>query len=97
MARFRAFIELALACVAVIGCAISWSEVRSTVAVAPVAHGQPVTMSVVYDPQQLLLTMLLTMVAGVLAVVGMARLRRARPKPSPSPGPGLSQGQLSES
>ena len=78
MARFRAFIELALACAAVIGCAISWSEVRSTVAVAPVAHGQPVTTSVVYDPQLLLLTLVLLTTAGVLAVVGLARLRRVR-------------------
>jgi hypothetical protein len=77
MARFRAFIELALACAAVVGCAISWSEVRSTVAVAPVASGQPVTTSVVYDPQLLLLTLLLATAAGILAVVGVARLRRA--------------------
>ena len=76
MARFRAFIELALACAAVIGCAISWSEVCSTVAVAPVAHGQPVTMSVVYDPPLLLLTLMLAAAAGMLTVVGVARLRR---------------------
>ncbi len=77
MARFRAFLELALACAAVVGCAISWSEVRSTVAVAPVADGQPVTTSVVYDPPLLLLTLLLATAAGMLAVVGVARLRRA--------------------
>jgi hypothetical protein len=76
MARFRAFIELALACAAGIGCVISWSEVRSTVAVAPVAHGQPVTTSVVYDPQLLLLALLLAAAAGMLTVVGVARLRR---------------------
>jgi hypothetical protein len=76
MARFRAFIELALACTAVVGCAISWSEVRSTVAVAPVADGQPVTTSVAYDPPLLLLTLLLATAAGMLAVVGVARLRR---------------------
>jgi hypothetical protein len=76
MARFRAFIELALACAAVIGCAITWSEVRSTVAVAPVAHGQPVTTSVVYDPPLLLLTLVLAAAAGMLTVVGVARLRR---------------------
>ncbi len=76
MARFRAFIELALACAAVAGCVASWSGVRSTVAVAPVADGQPVTTSVVYDPQLLLLTLLLATAAGMLAVVGVARLRR---------------------
>jgi hypothetical protein len=77
MARFRAFIELALACAAALGCAASWSAVRSTVADAPVASGQPVTTSVVYDPQLLLLALLLATAAGILAVVGVARLRRA--------------------
>ena len=50
---------------------------RSTVAVAPVAAGQPVTTSVVYDPPLLLLTLLLATAAGMLSVVGVARLRRA--------------------
>jgi len=77
-ARSRAVTELAIACAAVLGCALSWSQVRSTVQVAPVADGQPVTTSVVYDPPLLLLTLLLATVAGVLAVVGAARLRRAR-------------------
>jgi NO-binding membrane sensor protein with MHYT domain len=97
IARYRALVELALACAALVGAAVSWLHARSTVGVAPIADGQPVTMSVVYDPQQLLLTMLLGMVAGVLTVIGMTRLRRARPEPSPSPGEGQSQGQLSES
>ena len=80
MARIRAVIELALACAAVVGCAISWSAVRSTVAVAPVAAGQPVTTSVAYDPPLLLLTLLLATAAGMLLVIGIARLRRvARP------------------
>jgi hypothetical protein len=35
-------------------------------------------MSLVYDPQLLLLTLVLLTTAGVLAVVGIARLRRAR-------------------
>jgi hypothetical protein len=76
MARFRAFVELVLACAAALGSAASWSAVRSTVPVAPVADGQPVTTSVVYDPQLLLLTLLLATAAGILAVVGVARLRR---------------------
>lgn len=77
-ARFRAFIELALACAAALGCAASWLGVRSAVAVAPVTDGQPVTTSVVYDPQLMLLTLLLATAAGMLAVVGVARLGRAR-------------------
>lgn len=76
-ARTRAVIELGLACAAVLGCALSWSQVRSTVTVGPVTDGQPVTASVVYDPPLLLLTLLLATAAGVLAVVGTARLRRA--------------------
>jgi hypothetical protein len=78
MARFRAFFELAVACAAVLGCAASWSGVRSTVPVAPVADGQPITTSVVYDPQLLLLTLLLATAAGILAVIGVARLTRLR-------------------
>jgi hypothetical protein len=85
MVRFRAFVELVMACAAALGCAASWSVVRSTVPVAPVADGQPVTTSVVYDPQLLLLTLLLATVAGMLAVVGVARLRRAgRAQPAAS-------------
>jgi hypothetical protein len=50
------------------------------VEVAPVANGQPVTTAVVYDPSLLLLTLLLATTAGMLLVVGIARLRRvARP------------------
>ncbi len=77
-AKFRAVVELVLACAAVVGCAVSWSGVRSSVPVAPVAQGQPVTTSVVYHPSLLLLTLLLATAAGMLAVVGVARLRRAR-------------------
>lgn len=76
IARLVAVVELVLACAAAVGCAISWSGVRSTVTVAPVADGQPVTTSVVYDPPLLLLTLLLAAVAGILAVIGAARWRR---------------------
>jgi hypothetical protein len=75
-ARLPAVVELILACAAAVGCVISWSGVRSTVSVAPVADGQPVTTSVLYDPPLLLLTLLLAAVAGILAVIGAARLRR---------------------
>ncbi len=89
----RALVELGLACAALVGAGVSCSHARSTVGVAPITDGQPVTMSVVYDPQQLLLTMLLAMVAGVLAVVGMGRLRRARRSPNaPADGPNCHSG-----
>jgi hypothetical protein len=77
--RYRAALELTLAAVALLGCALSWSNTRSTRAVGPIADGQPTTMSVVFDPQWVMLTFLLATVAGVLAVVGTARLRRRRP------------------
>lgn len=76
-ARLPAVVALILACAAAVGCAISWSGVRSTVTVAPVAEGQPATTSVIYDPPLLLLTLLLAAVAGILAVIGAARLRRS--------------------
>ena len=65
MARLRAVLELLLACAAAVGCAASWSAVRSTVAVAPILQDQPVTTSVVYDPSMLLVT--LPVVGGMLA------------------------------
>ncbi|MGH3633025.1 hypothetical protein [Mycobacterium sp.] len=76
-AHRRAAVELGLACAAVLGCALAWSGVRSTVSVAPVTDGQPATTSVAYDPPLLLVTLLLATVVGVLAVVGAARLRRS--------------------
>jgi hypothetical protein len=81
IARLRALAALALACAALVGAAVSWAHTRSTVAVAPVAEGQPVTASVIYHPQQLVLTLFLVTVAGVLAVIGVARLRSARSAP----------------
>jgi hypothetical protein len=77
-ARHRALFELGLACAALVCSGLSWSHSRHTVSVAPIADGQPSTTSLVYDPQLLLLTLVLLTSAGVLAVVGAARLRRAR-------------------
>jgi hypothetical protein len=77
ISRYRALIELGLAFAALAGTGVSWSHARHTVGVAPIADGQPVTTSLVYEPQQLLLTMLLATLAGVLVLVGAARLRRA--------------------
>lgn len=77
MTRIRAVVELLLAVAAFAGCAFSWLSVRHTITVAPVAKGQPVTTSVVYDPSLLLLTLLLATAAGMFAVVGTARLRRS--------------------
>ncbi|HEY3997056.1 MAG TPA: hypothetical protein VGM40_13960 [Mycobacterium sp.] len=83
-ARFRVVIELALACVALAGGLLSWAGSHQTVAVAPIADGQPSTTSLIYDPQLLLLAVILLTSAGVLAVAGFARLRRGRSGATPS-------------
>jgi cell division protein FtsX len=76
MARYRALLQLGLACAALVGAGVSWTHARHTVRVAPIADGQPSTTSLVYDPQLLLLTVVLLTIAGVLAVLGTATLRR---------------------
>ncbi|MEE2854302.1 MAG: hypothetical protein VX424_16820 [Actinomycetota bacterium] len=76
--RYRAALELGLACVALICSALSWWHSHHTVTVAPIANGEPATTSLTYDPQLLLLTLVLVTSAGVLAVIAAARLRRAR-------------------
>jgi hypothetical protein len=81
IARYRAFgtlVELALACAALVGAGVTWVHARRTVRVAPIADGQPFTTSLVYNPELLLLTLVLVTTAGVLAVVGIARLLRER-------------------
>ncbi|OBG40998.1 hypothetical protein [Mycobacterium sp. E3198] len=78
IARYRAIVELALACAALAGGGVSWVHARHTVSVAPIADGQPITTSLVYNPQLLLLTLVLVTTAGVLAVLGIARLLRTR-------------------
>ncbi|BBX66769.1 hypothetical protein [Mycolicibacterium psychrotolerans] len=77
MRRRRAVIELALAVLAAGGCVLSWLSASRQVVVAPLLDGQPSTMSVVYDAPMLTLSLLLATVAGVLAVLGITRLRRA--------------------
>lgn len=76
--RYRAMLELGLACAALVCSGPTWWHSHHTVTVAPIANGQPSTTSLTYDPQLLLLTLVLLTSAGVLAVTGIARLRRAR-------------------
>ena len=81
IARYRASraqAELVLAGAALVGAGASWVHARHTVRVAPIADGQPFTTSLVYDRQLLVLTLVLVTTAGVLAVVGIARLLRER-------------------
>jgi hypothetical protein len=77
----RARIELVLAVVAAVGCVLSWLAARSTVEVAPVLDGQPMTTSVVYSPPLLMASLFLATAAGVLSVLGVARWRRTKPAP----------------
>ena len=75
-ARSRAILELLLAIVAAAGCVLSWLAAQSTVAVAPVIEGEPMTTSVIYSAPLLVLSLVLATVAGVLAVLGFVSLRR---------------------
>ena len=59
---------------------LSWLAASSTVVVAPVLEGEPMTASVVYSAPLLVLSLLLATVAGVLAVLGAAAASLARPK-----------------
>jgi hypothetical protein len=74
----RHVIQLVLAALALAGGVASGLQSRGLVYVAPVADGQPSTMSVAYDPPLMLLTWVLVTLAGVLAVLGVAGLVRAR-------------------
>ena len=75
--RRRAIVELALALAAAVGCVVTWLQSRTMVEVAPIADGQPTTTSVTYYAPLLVLALVLATLAGVLVVVGAARLRRA--------------------
>ncbi|PRC53824.1 hypothetical protein C6A85_51860 [Mycobacterium sp. ITM-2017-0098] len=69
-------LELVLAVLAAVGAVASWLGAMSTVIVAPVLAGEPSTVSQVSSAPMLTLSLLLATLAGVLAVVGTARLRR---------------------
>jgi len=76
----RYVVQLLVALAATVGAALCWARVRSLVEVAPVTEGQPSTVSVVYDPPMMVLGLLLATVAGVLAIYGVAGLRRRVPQ-----------------
>jgi len=74
--RARGIVELVLALVSAVGSVVSWMASMSTVQVPPIIEGEPLTTSLVYSPPLLTLSLLLATVAGVLAVLGVTRLRR---------------------
>jgi len=69
---------LVVAVLAAAGAVLSWLAASSVADVAPVIPGEPVKTSVLYDPSFIALSLLLATLAGVLAVVGTARWRRAK-------------------
>ena len=69
---------LVVAVLAAVGAVVSWLAASSIADVAPVIPGEPVKTSVLYDPSMITLSLLLATLAGVLAVVGTARWRRAK-------------------
>jgi hypothetical protein len=81
----RHAIQLVLGLGAMAGVALCWSQVKSLVDVAPVTEGQPATVSVVYDPPMMALTLALATAAGVLVVLGVTGLRRQVPEPALDP------------
>ena len=76
-ARHRAIVELVVAAAAAVGCVLAWLAASSTMAVASVLAGEPQTTSVQYSPPLIVLSLILATAAGVLAVLGVARLRRS--------------------
>ncbi len=79
-ARVRAAVELVLAAAAAVGCVACWLLSQSTVDNAPIADGQPATVSVMFYAPTLALAFILLTLAGVLAVVGIARWRSSAPR-----------------
>lgn len=75
-ARARALLELVLAVAAAVGCAASWAAASRPATAAPVAQGEAEIAVTVYSAPLLVLALLLATLAGVLLVVGVARLRR---------------------
>ncbi|MGV0737061.1 hypothetical protein ABQF35_09670 [Mycobacterium syngnathidarum] len=74
--RRRALLELLVAAVAAVGCVLSWLAASSTIEVAPVLDGEPSTTAISYSAPLLVLALVLAGLAGVLIVLGIARLRR---------------------
>lgn len=74
----RARVMLVIGAVAAIGCVVSWFSAQTTVDVAPLTDGQPATTIVAYSAPLVTLALLLLTLAGVCAVLGIARLRRDR-------------------
>lgn len=71
----RAVSQLGAAVVLVVGAVLSWLSARTAEHVAPILEGEPSTVSVTYYPPLVVLALALVTAAGVLMVLGLARLR----------------------
>lgn len=69
-------VQLLLAGLSIAAAVLCWLQVTSVVDVPPVLEGQPATVSVVYDPPLMMVSWLLATVGAVLAVLGVAGVRR---------------------
>lgn len=76
--RRTAVAQLSVAVVALIGSVLSWLASRSAEQLPPVLEGEPAMTTVIYYPPLIVLALLLATVAGVLAVLGIAKLRATR-------------------
>ena len=73
-----ALIQLVVAGLALVGAIASWLAAGSTEKVPPILEGQPEMTTVVYYPPLVLLALAQLTAAGVLAVLGVAKLRASR-------------------
>ncbi|MGU3501226.1 hypothetical protein [Mycobacterium sp. C31M] len=73
-----AMIQLVAAVVALIGSVLSWVASSSVEKLPPILEGEPAMMTVIYYPPLIVLSLALATAAGVLAVLGVVRLRAAR-------------------
>jgi len=70
--RARPAVWFAIAALYAVACVIAWSTAQRSVDVAPVIEGAPATVTVVYDPQWLALSLLAAAAAGIAVVLGVA-------------------------
>lgn len=86
--RRAAYVQLAVAALALAGAVAGWLAAGSREQVPPIMEGQPARSAMVYYPPLVVLALALLTAAGVLAVLGIARLRRTRPAPGQNLNPG---------
>jgi riboflavin transporter FmnP len=74
--KARALIELVVAALAAVGCVASWLAAGRSATAPPILPSEPSMTVEVYSAPLIVLALLLATLAGVLIVLGVARLRR---------------------